>query len=570
MQHDTPEIGLVRLPGRLPTTVDDIGFWYDDDMATRFSVAAWDVAGAWWSGLFSQNTLVAIRSVNGRLDHTRRSLRLKAQGVDAGAMMRAADQALQNLKNPSFFDNAETYLEQIAHIEAGFQILNTLQDNVIFGINGARVAGLNYGSSVALGAFASGQTLLQKLVENAVEQMPPPNEFLFLKIKDEGELLSALMLTEVVRRRWPNCQMCLGDHGHENYSLHSVLKEQGRAHPLFDMFDDVVVERGAIPVVLKLRFPVCGGVPSKTLGDIYAHDFEIFAPKRILTMRLSEGRCYWAKCTYCTQNAKFGNGRAPSKSDLVQALDRLSGFAQAGVSHFQFSDEALSPALLREFSQKLVTLGIDIHWACRSKLEPVFGKALFDQLALAGCYEVLFGLESTVPRIQIAMDKYDRRLDEPAVAEILNAADQAGIGIHLNLIAGFPSETLAELNQTVDFLIQVGQGKSGFTFLLNEFVLFRDTPMFENPHDFGMELVPVDGDIFPNAPFVVPHPMPDAVTPDDVLREMQRAFERLHWGRLGEFAGGDLAVHLYFTSGHGSVFKSGFNPFDCGDSRAVA
>ena len=557
---------LGRLPGRLPTSAEDLAFWMHDQPAQAEAARIWDVAGMWWDNLFSQATLSAIRKHIGVWEFTRRSFELAGKGTQPKQVMARADAALHSLCRAATFEDAQLYLQAIAEIECGFDILNALQDDLRFSINGVIAQGVVYNDTASLAAYARSDSLLKRLLTALVERDGPPRGVIFLRIKDLTEILAAITLREIIKTRAPDTEVILGDHGFENFSLHGVLTRAQGQHPLHDCFDRVIETRQDIPSVMaEVLGTSAPGAPGQgQLSEEIAADCRIYAPAKIISMRISEGRCYWAKCTYCTQNAKFGNGRAPSKADVLVALKRVAAFAKAGFTHFQFTDEALSPALLRQLSEQIIAMGLEVKWACRSKMEVAFDRALFDQLAKAGCYEVLYGLETIVPRLQKAMDKYDPRLDDVATEKLMADAAAAGVGLHINMIAAFPGETRAELTQSVDFLVRAGRGLPNLTFLINEFALFPETPMADRPADFGIETMPVTGDLAQAIPFRQVDAAPDLSGPDDVYREMQRAFDELGWSPLAQYPSGDLALHLYFSSGHGSVFKSQGNPFECG------
>ena len=158
-------------------------------------------------------------------------------------------------------------------------------------------------------------------------------------------------------------------------------------------------------------------------------------------------------------------------------------------------DEALSPAFLRRFCGTVLERELRFRWACRCKLETSFDRGLFHLMRRCGCYEVLFGLESIAPATLKRMDKYSAKLDADRIRSILLAADDAGIGLHLNLIAGFPRETFDELATSIEFVVDVLRHVSGGTFTLNSFAVFPDTPVAKDPQRFGIRTLPRDVDM---------------------------------------------------------------------------
>jgi hypothetical protein len=194
----------------------------------------------------------------------------------------------------------------------------------------------------------------------------------------------------------------------------------------------------------------------------------------------------------------------------------------------------------------------------------------------AGCFEVLFGLETVSPRMQKRMDKFVEGLSRERIKDIFDQAAAAGIGVHVNLIAGFPGDTPAETAASVDFLIEALAPLAHATFALNEFALFPKTPVMQNP-DFGIEPIAPLGDMPARYDFWCAPGL--AANHREIKQQVpllrQRLARGLGWDCLGEGPGADAARWLYFASGHGALFKQQLNgifanPLGCGAPGAGA
>ena len=236
----------------------------------------------------------------------------------------------------------------------------------------------------------------------------------------------------------------------------------------------------------------------------------------------------------------------------------------AGYRIFIFSDEAISPAALGHLAAGIGERDLDFRWACRCKMETAHSADLFSRMGATGCYEVLFGLESTSPRMLQRMDKYIKGMDDAAVDRVFHDMDAAGIGAHVNLIGGFPGDTPGETGASVDFLLGSLADLSGATFILNAFALFPDTPVLNTPDAFGLIPAAAAGDMPASYDFALaPHIEADTAA---VFAEIPRLREKLNaglgWNRFGTGEGAQMALALYFGSGHGSIFKARpDNPF---------
>ena len=130
------------------------------------------------------------------------------------------------------------------------------------------------------------------------------------------------------------------------------------------------------------------------------------------------------------------------------ALDRIAAFLQAGYRNVVFSDEAIAPSTLKVLCEEITRRKLDFEWTCRCRLELSHTRELFQAMRAAGCYEVLFGLESISPRVQKLMDKHLDGMDENRVRRILADMQAAGLAVHVTLIAGFPGDTFADSART--------------------------------------------------------------------------------------------------------------------------
>ncbi|MFC1596158.1 radical SAM protein [Candidatus Margulisiibacteriota bacterium] len=101
--------------------------------------------------------------------------------------------------------------------------------------------------------------------------------------------------------------------------------------------------------------------------------------------------------------------------------------------------------------------------------------------AETGCISVTFGIESMSKRIIRMMNKMQAPDD---VLPVLEAFNKVEIPVKANFIIGFPGETEAEAEETVDF---IRRHKHLYTDLsIQEFKLEENTDIFQNPDKFGI------------------------------------------------------------------------------------
>lgn len=537
-------IALLSAPGRFPTVSHDVGGWWEVLAGAGHRLEHHSVNLLWWQRILSP-----------------------------------AASALAALRDGTAFASADAYCRAIAVIDAATDRHNRDQsDHQVTLAEGPRASGVDYHDSRAIIDAAQADTRLTRDIAASLAGITPP-DVLLLRATAATDLLSAAIVARVLRARNPAMHIALIDHGYENFSLTSHLPVLAMTGTLFEAFDTIVAQRNEIDRVVPALIArlaggeVVGGVLRRTTEAVVAPPSDAlpaplvpcFSPKPVALVRLSPAGCYWGRCVYCTQNAKYAGVGGPSKTAIAATIARIGKFTQTGCRTFIFADEALSPAMLRALARAIIDAGLCIAWSCRSKLERSFDPALLALVARAGCREILFGVEAVSPDLLRRMDKHVAGQTAHDAAALLRAIAATGVGVHVNLINGFPGETLAGAEATARWTIAALRDHPNATWRLNPFTVFPRTPIAADPNRWGIAALAERGDM----PSRYDHqldPAADACTAPAVAAfdRLQAAMERdLGWGALIAKPGGRSAFELYATSAHGIVFKSGAtNPID--------
>jgi hypothetical protein len=480
-------------------------------------------------------------------------------------------------------------LTSVAILATHLQALNTqLPDLELTIERGPRVRGLDYASSRALCSYATHDSHLARSLDELLDVLRFEHEVLLLATTSPEDLLCALVLAVAARRRHRSLHVTLVDHSYENFSLapHADrLRATGALESIFDAIVQSKDERDA--VVLELLDALWRGerprgwlrsgsgaprpaaatpalAPRLRFAPPPVADVAAFAPEPILWTRASPRRCYWSRCAFCVQNVSFDDPRSPSLTEVPTAALRLEALHAAGYRHVYLSDEALSPPFLRALAASLQGLAAGLRWACRCKLETGYDAALGRALRAAGCYELLFGIESVSPRLLRRTDKWLEGVDAAHTRAILHGLDAAGLGTHVNLIAGFPGATLAETVADVDWAIATMRPMQSATYTLNAFVLYPGSPMCDEPSRFGIVPVPDAGDM--PASHVCRLDRASVADGLEIAQHLPALAARLEaslgWDEIGALPGGRDALALIHGAGHGCAFKAREdNPF---------
>lgn len=574
------KVAALTAPGRFPTVDHDPGLWWGP-VAAGHEAVRYGANAAWWRGLCDTKAHGRLRGDFGWAQRMRGRLELSAAGLPFGERARAAARTLSDMRTKEYYASPVAFIAGGANLAAFLETLNACQGELSFGLGwGARAKAVDYTDSASLCAYARRDTPLSATVEESLRAFPVDAGFVAFSATAAEDLLTSMIAARLLRRRLPRAHLCLADHGYENFSLQPHMKGLRETALLLGFFDSVIESKdekdALVPALVAAH--ARGDAPK---GFLSAKDFPVqpppsaggatppaepaFSPERVFWTRVSPRRCYWSRCSFCAQNNKYDDPRPPSRAEIAGALGRLEALAAAGTRTFIFSDEALSPAMLRLLADGITERGLDIRWACRSKLELSHTPELFESLARAGCYEVLYGLESISPRVQKLMSKHVRGLDAPGIKRIFLSMGRAGVGTHVNLIGGHPGDDVADIEETADFLLDVLPSVDNTTYILNQFALFPDTPILREPGRYG--IVPAaGGDMASSYAFTVAGGARAEAQAKAVLAALPRLRERLHdglgWSRFGRGAGVEAAMDLYFGSGHGAVMKAaGRNPF---------
>jgi Radical SAM superfamily len=564
-------VTFITPPGRFPTVVYDPGPWWDavaedrEHDLNRFDLNYW-----WWRTLCSVPAAAALA----RASHAQGWPRVVQTIWNFQASARAASSAFRALSVRDTFRSIDSYLLAVSGIVSHIELLNGSQGDMCISLEvGPTVSLLNYHTSAELVRYAKKQSLLAKTIGSALKEYHERLEFVAFKVKSEIELLTAMIAAKVIHASYPAAHVSLIDHGYENYSLQPHIDALRKTGALEQVFDTIVVAKDDIDIVVPALVNMCatGRAPMGflTTEDMPAlvrraprpqepQSVPTFSPEPIYQMRLSQRRCYWSRCTFCAQNSKYDDPRVPDKKEVHKSIDRIEAVTAAGYHNIIFSDEALSPATLRILSAEICRRGLDLHWACRCKLERSFSRELLAQMRGSGCYEILFGLETTSPVLLRRMDKFVEGLDEDGIARIFREMSQLGIGIHVNLICGFPGETLAEAEATIEFVIKCLERHRNASFRLNRFALFPATPVARDPSAFGLSEIFAIGDMPPE--YCYRFNSETGAQTEPVMQQFERLSreleERLGWGALVAKPHGRAVLDLYFSSGHGGHLKA--------------
>ncbi len=164
-------------------------------------------------------------------------------------------------------------------------------------------------------------------------------------------------------------------------------------------------------------------------------------------MMMAHG-CYWAKCAFCDTGLDYiGRYSTPAASQVVDRMEAIA--KQTGISGFHFVDEALPPKLLGEVCTEILSRRLTFSFWGNIRFEKAYSAEFCQLLSQAGCIAVSGGLEVASDRLLSLINK---GITLQQTEQVMQHFSAAGIMVHAYLMYGFPTETLQETVNALNFV----------------------------------------------------------------------------------------------------------------------
>ena len=361
---------------------------------------------------------------------------------------------------------------------------------------------------------------LQKLTIQAVEKHQP--SLVILSVPFPGAMYAALRIAQTIKAKYPKIKIALGG-GYVNTELRELTEPR-----LFDYVDFISLDSGERPLLNILEHldgkssverlvrtfvrNAAGQVqymnwqepdiPFEDVGVATWDGFPLNSYLSLLDMlnpmhRLwSDGRwnkltvahgCYWKKCSFCDVSLDYiSRYETASASLLVDRIEQI--VAETGQTGFHFVDEAAPPKALKALAEELLRRKVMISWWGNIRFEKTFTPDLAELLAKSGCIAMSGGLEVASDRLLNLMKK---GVTVEQVARVTKGFSDAGILVHAYLMYGFPTQTVQETVDALEYVRQLFENgciQSGF---FHRFTCTVHSPVGKNPEEYGITLIPL-------------------------------------------------------------------------------
>ena len=361
---------------------------------------------------------------------------------------------------------------------------------------------------------------LQKLTSQTVEQYQP--NLVILSVPFPGAMYAALRIAQTIKAKYPKIKIALGG-GYVNTELREITEPR-----IFDYVDFISLDSGERPLLNILEYldgkrsaerlvrtfvrNAAGQVqymnwqepdiPFEDVGVATWDGLPLNSYLSLLDMlnpmhRLwSDGRwnkltvahgCYWKKCSFCDVSLDYiSRYETASASLLVDRIEQI--VAETGQTGFHFVDEAAPPKALKALAEELLRRKVMISWWGNIRFEKTFTPDLAELLAKSGCIAMSGGLEVASDRLLNLMKK---GVTVEQVARVTKGFSDAGILVHAYLMYGFPTQTVQETVDALEYVRQLFENgciQSGF---FHRFTCTVHSPVGKNPEEYGITLIPL-------------------------------------------------------------------------------
>lgn len=316
-------------------------------------------------------------------------------------------------------------------------------------------------------------SLATNIIHDILESIPYSNSF-SIKIYFDNEIHTALIISKFLKEKFNSfIEIDTFSKSDEqvDFSSYSVLE----SHSFVDRVITYKNQNSSLIVPFKQ----------------FSNPFFINSSNSTV-IRFFKNACFWNKCSFCTINAKHSLTNASEKINYT--IEKHISFLKQN-THFKyifFSDEAIEHSVLIKFCKRILEEGIHIKMSIRARYKKSYSEDEVKLMAQAGLKFLGIGLESASNRLNLLVNKRDFDLDISEINDSISLFNKYNINLHQYFMIGLPSETKEETDLTLSFIYDNLFNRNYFTFSANVFSLNKGSDIYNNPSNFGIQLLPHD------------------------------------------------------------------------------
>lgn len=426
-----------------------------------------------------------------------------AQNIDDITTIPAAiEDAVCVFKSKEHFYNPDLLSKAEYTINMALQVISRLYYPTIMTLNNFSVMGLDKsfeGISKIIGEPSKNvyHEFYEEIIPEIIEK---DYDFITVSIASSSQILGGLSLAKMLKSR-TNAHVNIGGNfigriketveNKEEFFEFAHTYSYGEGEKAIIKLAESIKDNTSLKKVPNLIYKNKGGIHINPECEITKPDEIVtpdlgdcnldlyLTPEIIMPVQASKG-CYWGKCTFCDH---FHGQQYYMIKDINKTVDEMAFYNEKyGITKFEFVDECLSPAYIDKLSDAITKKGLEVDWFCESRLEKAFNSKLLKKARKAGLRQVLWGLESGSEKVLKDMNKGTNNND---ILKVLKASREADIWNFAFIFLGFPTETKADAEQTINFVCNntsvICSATPGSPFSLTKHSYIRN-----NPDQFGI------------------------------------------------------------------------------------
>jgi len=165
------------------------------------------------------------------------------------------------------------------------------------------------------------------------------------------------------------------------------------------------------------------------------------------TLPLFTSRGCIGHCAFCNDWPLSKPYRIRSAKNIFAEIQHHA--IKHGVSNFSFKDLLCNGSIdeLNLLCELIISSDLEIHWDSQAIPYKVMTRKLLSILKKAGCGTLIYGVESFCNNVLRAMGKI---FTKETAERVIRETNEAGISTYVNIIVGFPGETEADFQESLD------------------------------------------------------------------------------------------------------------------------
>ena len=223
------------------------------------------------------------------------------------------------------------------------------------------------------------------------------------------------------------------------------------------------------------------------------------------------------ECTFCAA-PKFCDRkiRFRTPENVATEIEFLIKNYKVKEIHFEDDNFTFNVDNVKKLCRLLIEKNIKINWACPNGIRADnISPELIQVMKESGCYYLAYGVESANLRI---LENIKKRESLETIAKAIDMTEKAGISAQGFFILGLPGETIATIEENINFALRSKLSRA-------QFVILDVLPGSELWDALKGKFVPNWG----KESYREPEWLPEGITREQLMEAQSRAFRKFYF-----------------------------------------